>query len=73
LDKDLFELESFYSSSNVLYVGDTMINSVVYSDVYLLRSGGSSIGGVGLDSLYYNSQHGLINLKSTNKEYSFKY
>ncbi len=73
----LFELEPFVVSSNsngyITFIGDTTIYSLAYSDVYLLKSGGNSVGGVGLDSLYYSPQYGLISLRSNDKEYRFIY
>ncbi|MCF8299172.1 MAG: hypothetical protein K9H49_20275 [Bacteroidales bacterium] len=68
-----YDLQDPNGEKYITFIGDTTIYSHTYSGVYLLKSGGFSVGGVGLDSLYYNSQHGLINLKSDSKEYRFKY
>ena len=71
----IFEFEPFVVNGNgfITFIGDTTIYGNTYSDVYLLKSGGASNGGVGLDSLYYSSHYGLINLKSDGKKYRFKY
>lgn len=73
-----FELEPYDTHDPngeryITFIGDTILYGLSYCDAYLLKSGGTSIGGVGLDSLYYSPQYGLINLKSNDKDFRFKY